>query len=247
MRSRLIWTTLGLLLGGMTRGEVKAVETEVGVARVDVTPSYPVRLSGYLGREKESAGVAQKLWAKALAIGSDAQGPAVLVAVDNLGVGEAVVEEVAARLKKAVNLPREQFVVASSHTHSAPCLTGVAPNIFGKPIAPNEQATIDRYTRELTDAVERVSLAALEAREPGTLAWSQGSAAFAMNRRTPGGPVDHSLPVLRVTDRQARSARSSSTTHATARPSTRRKTRSLAIGPASPRPPSRPTTPASSP
>ena len=41
----------------------------------------------------------QKLWAKALAIGSDGPEPVVLVSVDNLGVGEAVVEEVAGRLR----------------------------------------------------------------------------------------------------------------------------------------------------
>lgn len=201
------WRLHGLVLGllvaateslGGEPGQAGVVE--VGAARVDITPSYPIRLSGYLGRTKESTGVAQRLWAKAVAIGSDEQGPVVLVSVDNLGVGEAVVEEVAGRVKKAVNLPRERFAVASSHTHSAPCLSGVAPNIFGKPIAAHEQATIDRYTRELADAIERVSLDALKARRPGKIAWAQGSAAFAMNRRTPGGPVDHSMPALRVTD-----------------------------------------------
>ena len=41
-------------------------------------------------------------------------------------------------------------------------------------------------------------LAALAARKPGRLAWAQGEVGFAANRRTPGGVVDHSLPVLKV-------------------------------------------------
>jgi putative membrane-bound dehydrogenase-like protein len=201
MRTPCFITTLILLIALMFLRNAPAAEIEVGVARVDITPSYPIRLSGYLGRDRESAGVAQRIWAKALAIGSDAEGPVVLVAVDNLGVGETVVEEVAGRLKKSVHLPRARFAVASSHTHSAPCLTGVAPHIFGKGLPATEQAAIDRYTRELTDAIERVSLDALKARQPGKLAWAQGTVGFAKNRRTKGGPVDHSLPVLRASDR----------------------------------------------
>src|SRR4051812_40344213 len=96
----------------------------VGIARVDITPDYPIRLTGYAVRKTESAGVAQRIWAKALAIGSDEEGPTLLVTVDNLGVPDTVVEEVAGRLKRQAGIPRERFVVASSHTHSAPSVVG---------------------------------------------------------------------------------------------------------------------------
>ncbi|WP_422927712.1 neutral/alkaline non-lysosomal ceramidase N-terminal domain-containing protein [Singulisphaera sp. PoT] len=178
----------------------RARELDVGLARVDITPDYPIRLSGYGARTKESVGVAQRIWAKAIAIGSDQDGPSLLVSVDNLGVPDAVVEAVAARLLREAKIPRERFVVASSHTHSAPCLTGAAPNIFSAKIPDDQQATIDRYTRELTEKLGEVSLASLKVRKPGLLSWSQGRAGFAFNRRTKGGPVDHALPVLRVTD-----------------------------------------------
>ncbi|MFO0909170.1 MAG: neutral/alkaline non-lysosomal ceramidase N-terminal domain-containing protein [Isosphaeraceae bacterium] len=194
----------GSLLVGWAFGDEAAAKPgspiSIGVARVDVTPHYPVRLGGYLARSKSASEAAQPLWVKALAIGGDEQKPVILVSVDNLGVGENVVEDVAKRLEKKVGLERARFTVASSHTHSAPCLTGVAPNIFGKPIPPDEQAAIDRYTRELADAIEKVSLEALRDRKPGHLAWSRGKVGFAENRRTRGGPVDHDLPVLRVTD-----------------------------------------------
>ena len=94
-------------------------EMELGLARVDITPDYPVRLHGYGLRSKESVGVAQRIWAKALAIGSDAEGPRVLVSVDNLGVSDAIVEEIAGRLTSRARIPRDRFAVASSHTHSA--------------------------------------------------------------------------------------------------------------------------------
>lgn len=176
-------------------------ELEVGVARVDITPDYPIRLHGYLSRTEESRGTAQRIWAKGLAIGAkDGRRRVVVVSVDSLGVPFEIVEEVAKRLQAKAGLPKSDFVVAASHTHSAPCLSGIAPNIFGKKIADNEQATIDRYTRELTDNLERVSLAALKDLKPGRLDWAQGRVGFANNRRTKGGPVDHALPVLRATD-----------------------------------------------
>ena len=199
---------LSCLILGSTRasGDEKAV-VAVGVAQVDITPRYPVRLSGYLSRKTESNKVAQRIWAKALAIGSDQHGPVVLASVDNLGVGESIVEDVANRLKTKRNLPRSSFTVASSHTHSAPCLTGVAPNIFGMKLPDNEQAAIDRYTKELADSLEKVCLDALDARKPSRISWAQTEVDFAANRRTKGGPVDHSLPILKVEDASSGSIR----------------------------------------
>src|SRR5690606_24375362 len=43
-------------------------------------------------------------------------------------------------------------------------------------------------------------LAALKYRKPAFVAWGQGQALFATNRRTKGGPVDVALPMLRVTN-----------------------------------------------
>jgi len=80
-------------------------------------------------------------------------------------------------------------------------LSNSIPNIFGAALPPDQQARVDRYTRELTDKLEQVALAALKARQPATLAWGQTRAGFAANRRTKGGPVDHDLPVLVARDK----------------------------------------------
>jgi putative membrane-bound dehydrogenase-like protein len=173
---------------------------QIGVARVDITPSFNLRLCGYAARGSESEGVEQKLWAKALAIGGDDEGVAILLTVDNTAVPAVVTEEVAARLKKKVNLPRERLVVCSSHTHAGPCLEGSLDNMFGKPIPADQEERIARYTRELTDNMEKVALAAIADRRPGRLAWGIGKADFAANRRTKGGPVDHDMPLLRAVD-----------------------------------------------
>jgi hypothetical protein len=173
---------------------------EVGVAQVDITPDYPVRLHGFGGRRAESEGVTQRIWAKALAIGDPQLGPAVLITADNLGVSDEITRTIAERLAGKVGLKRERLSITASHSHTAPMLKGVAPTIFGTEIPSEHQAHIDRYTREFTDKLEQAALAAIRDIRPGRLFWGMGLAKFAINRRTAGGPVDHDLPVLVVRD-----------------------------------------------
>ncbi len=192
----LIWVWACVALGPCA----VAGEVMVGAARVDITPSTPIRLAGYVARKTESTGAHGKLWAKALAIGSGSKA-VVWVTVDNCGVCSNVTEEVARRLERKRGLARARVVISSTHTHSAPWIVGFAPNIFAEDLPESQVASVERYTREVTDAVERVALGALEDRRPLRLSWMQGAVGFAANRRTAGGPVDHSVPVLVARER----------------------------------------------
>jgi len=106
-----------------------AQELMLGVGKADITPDFNVRLSGYASRRAESEGVALKLWAKALAIGEGANA-VVILTVDNLGLPGRMTEELAAQLKTSHGIKRENVSICSSHTHTAPCLTDVAPEHF---------------------------------------------------------------------------------------------------------------------
>src|SRR5436190_22769237 len=108
---------------------------QVGAARIDITPDYPVRLSGYRARSKESESVDQHLFAKALAIGSDKNLVALLLTVNNLAVPEYIREELLRRLAKKPFAPK-QLTLCSSHTHTAPMLKNVCPTLFGAEIPP---------------------------------------------------------------------------------------------------------------
>jgi putative membrane-bound dehydrogenase-like protein len=192
--------TLALLLfsAGPAPADPRTQEVyPVGVARIDITPRYRVRLSGFGFRRAESEGVTQRIWAKALAIGE--RRPAVLVTVDNLGVPAGIVRELARRLEKK-GVAADRLAVTATHTHTAPMLTNVCPTLFGTPIPKEHQQHIDRYTREFTDQLEKVALAALADRKSARLSWGVGTVGFAINRRTSGGPTDHDLPLLVVRD-----------------------------------------------
>ncbi len=253
----------------------------IGAAVVDITPDYPVRLTGYGNRMKESEGVAAKIHARALVIGSSATGDlaaeqrqpiapgaspgddapkdekapegrhndasekqsaapsglkdslsnetpgsrpglstavaprlngyAILITVDNCGVPLEMTEAVYERIAAKYRIPRQNFAISSTHSHSAPWLRGFAPNIFAE-IPDDHAAHLAQYEKELTDKLVDVVEKAIASQRPGHLSYGFGEAGFAMNRRAlangkwsgfgevPDGPTDKRVPVLAAHD-----------------------------------------------
>jgi putative membrane-bound dehydrogenase-like protein len=199
----LIACLLLTLVAIASRQRIFAAEPEpapydVGLAKVDITPSYPIRLSGFAARLTESVGVRQHIFARAMAIRPPGGEPVVLVTVDSIGVPMAVRDDVARRLHAKKKLANERFAVSATHSHTTPMLAGVLPTMFGRPVPADEQKRIERYTREYTDGIERAALAALDDLKPGHLTFGVGKVGFSINRRTRGGPVDHDLPVMSI-------------------------------------------------
>ncbi|WP_395752311.1 neutral/alkaline non-lysosomal ceramidase N-terminal domain-containing protein [Prosthecobacter sp.] len=202
MNRHLLLFLLLLLLSLPSLAADTKITHPAGAASIDITPDYPVRLSGYGNRRAPNTGVSQHIFAKALALGSDTddEGPAILVTVDNVGVPASMRAEVLRRLQADTKATDARFAICSSHTHCAPMLIGVLPNLFGMDIPAEHLPAIERYTRELTDHIEKAARAALANRKPSTLAWGIGKVGFAANRRLfQLKPIDHDLPVLRVT------------------------------------------------
>ena len=180
---------------------------DVGVSAVDITPTYPIRLNGFGNRREESEGVSQPIYAKALAIAEHTDTkkttkPLVLVTLDSLGIRQPMRDEVARRLKESHGIPPENLAITFTHSHWTPKVNGACDNIFSQAIPKEHQEHIDRYTSELTDLIYQAAQQALESMQPAHLEYAIGSAHFAKNRRTVGGPTDHDLPTLVVRDVQ---------------------------------------------
>jgi hypothetical protein len=97
---------------------LKLPAVPIGAAKIDITPDYPMRLSGYGSRKMESEGVAQKLWAKALAIGGDeGEGAAILITVENCGMTPAIRNRVAKTLEEKAKIRNERLAISvATHT-----------------------------------------------------------------------------------------------------------------------------------
>ncbi len=183
---------------------------KAGAADIDITPDYPVRLSGYANRTSESEKVALRIHANALVLQWQDEEPAVIVTVDNCGVPAALRQEVLKRLATAgQEVAHERFALHSSHTHCAPMLKGVLPFLFAGDLPDAQAGRIEQYTEELTANIVKIVLKAADVMEPAQLDWSSGKVYFAFNRRLKtdtglqnaqnfNGPTDRALPVMRV-------------------------------------------------
>jgi hypothetical protein len=174
---------------------------DVGMAKIDITPTTAIRLNGYAARCNESAGIQERLWAKALSIGS-AQNTCLLITVDATGLPRDMTTRIRNNLVQQTGIAPERIAFAATHTHSGPVIKGYLTNLFAGrcPITAEQQVHIDQYSQQLEMGLQQVALEATQKRSPSLLFWHQGEVDFAANRRTPGGPVDHDLPILKVTD-----------------------------------------------
>ncbi len=189
-----------------------AAAAEFGFAKVDVTPTEPVRLSGYSNRETAFEGVDQPLYARAMAFRYDEGTVHVLVAVDSLGIAAPMTRRIHEQLKQRHGISRADFVLCNTHTHTAPYLLECATNLFAKPLSKAERAASARYGDKLVEQIVAVVGQAIDDFEPGRMFFAEGKATFATNRRliengrcvgmgpNPKGSVDHALPILKITD-----------------------------------------------
>jgi neutral ceramidase len=184
-----------------------AADYKAGVARVIITPTQPMYLSGYANRTHASEGKIHDLWAKALAIEDRKGGRVVILSTDLIGLPRGITDVVSARALKEYNLDRARLVINSSHTHSGPMIRGNLTLLFE--LDAEQTKRIDEYSRDLTDKLVAVIGAAISDLSPANLSFGNGISKCAMNRRqnkaasiangaTPKGPSDYDVPVLRV-------------------------------------------------
>lgn len=179
-----------------------------GAAKVNVTPTEPIWLSGYANRTKPSQGVLQEIYVKAAAFQQNGQ-TSVLLTSDLQGLDVAMIDNVASRAHKQFGLPRERLVLNYSHNHSSP-VTGKVLHLYYN-LSAAQHEVVDRYTRWLQDRMVQVIGEAIANLAPAELTFEQGLAGFAVNRRRARpngralfGPVDHDVPVLAIRSPQGK-------------------------------------------
>lgn len=201
---RLVWLVLAAALTILSGSLLPAKDWQVGVARLEITPSEPTWMAGYASRNHPAEGTVHPLWAKALAL-SDAEGNRlVIVTCDLIGLTREVGDAVAAGVRDC-GLERRQIVLSASHTHSGPVVLRCAH--IAHRMDDEALAVAKAYRERLTSKLIAVIRQACGELRPAELFYTQSRAGFAMNRRlpqdgkillrpNPEGPVDHSVPVL---------------------------------------------------
>ena len=217
MIRKIRWAFLIVLCSGLpgfdsVSAGPKTLKTwKAGLAKVVITPEKPIWMSGYASRNKPSEGKIHDLYAKALALEDPAGGRMVLVTTDLVGLSRSVADEVALGVKKNSGLARERLLLTSSHTHTGPVIRDSLMTMYD--LKPEQADVIRQYSDKLVEQLIELVRQALQDLSAAQISYGTGSTDFAVNRRVASptgfrigvngeGPVDHSVPVLRIDDRR---------------------------------------------
>lgn len=175
-----------------------------GAARADITPTESVPLAGYGGKTRMSQRVEHPIWLKALALKDDSGATSVLVTADLVGLSDKMVAVIAKSALEKHKIPRERLILNTSHNHSCPVTEDVLWLYYE--FTPEEAAVKDRYTAMVYAKYDEVIGKAIINLAPAEVAFEQGLAGVAVNRRRSRGPesrafggqVDQDVPVITV-------------------------------------------------
>jgi neutral ceramidase len=189
---------------------------QAGAAKVKITPTTRMWMSGYAARTRPAEGTLIDLWAKALVLNDPTGRRVVLVTMDLVGIPRELSLAVRTAIAEKHGLDASQVMLAVSHTHCGPVVGGNLGSMYFLDEAQN--LLVDKYAEELKTKLSAVAAAAFERLAPATLTWGSGQAMFAVNRRENkeaevpqlrdegrlAGPVDYDVPVLAVRDDRQR-------------------------------------------
>lgn len=165
---------------------------EAGLAKVDITPAESVPLAGYGGKTRMSERIDHPLWIKALALRDDRGAVSVIITADLVGLSDKMIARIAGSAAEKHRLPRERLILNTSHNHSCPVTEDVLWLYYE--FTAEEAAAKDRYTEKVYRDYETVIAAAIADLAPAELAFEQGLAGVAVNRRRSRGPESRALP-----------------------------------------------------
>lgn len=178
-----------------------------GLAKVCITPQTPVWMAGYSSRTRPAEGVAQDLYAKALALEEPSGERLIMVTTDLLGLPAHVSKKITTLVEGGYNLTRDHLLLTSSHTHGGPVINRMLAVAYD--MTPEQWSKVRAYSSFLEDAVVAVVGEALRQLAPARLTFGHAETTFGVNRRVKtdhswiigvnrDGPVDSDVPVLRI-------------------------------------------------
>lgn len=167
---------------------------KAGTARVEITPDESMWLAGWAARREPAAGTATPLFAKGFALQYGDEMPVLIITMDLLSVTRDIATSVSQQLREVTGIDRDHVLFNASHTHTGP---EVRPDKVPFFEIPEEYAAkIPGYVEKLKQQLVDIASRALASVVPVRLVFGASSATFAKNRRSEGGAVDHSVPVI---------------------------------------------------
>jgi neutral ceramidase len=141
------------------------------VAKVNITPDYPVYQDGYGSRTGKSDGKYNDLYIKSLCLEHGGE-KILFIACDTCIIKEAHVLDVKSRIETLYRIKPDHVLIGYTHTHSGPALYKWL-----------KHGDDPEYTRFFFDKMLEAVASVVDCREEGTLRYGQGETYIGVNRR----------------------------------------------------------------
>lgn len=209
---------LSLIVGSLfvlQAAKADEYQWKAGVSRAKITPEGTMWQAGYASRDQAATGVMHDLWIKVLAL-EDQQGhQALLITADIVGIPKSFTDRIRSQLKAAFNLTASQIIINSSHSHSGPIIFDSLHDFYGVSFDSTQENLIRAYTAKMEQHMLKATREALQSLTPARVFTGNGVTRFQVNRRNNPeasiselfeikGPVDPSVPVIKVADLSGR-------------------------------------------
>jgi neutral ceramidase len=154
-----------------------------GAAKVDITPAPDAALpmSGYGGRTEGFKAIHDDLSVRAIVV-DDGGSQAALIGCEVIGVSHALWEKMMERVSSETRIPRDNILLAATHTHAAPAI-----GTYNEPAAGDLQRRRAEYVQKFEDAVLSAVRSARANLQPAKVGFGIGKAHVSTNRRARNG------------------------------------------------------------
>lgn len=186
-----------------------SAQWRASVAKVDITPKFPMWMAGFASRTGPSEGTIHPIWSKALAIQDSENNTAVLITSDLSGMPRDMSRRIKDEIRIRYSLSDAAVLLNFSHSHSGPVLKDYLYHVY--PLSEGEIEKVINYSAWLEEQMVELVGEVLKGLAPARIYSENGVTRFQVNRRNNTesaidiisdmvGPNDYAVPVLKVTD-----------------------------------------------
>lgn len=177
-----------------------------GVAKVIITPTKPIPMSGYGGRNDPFKGVHDDIYARVVVF-SDGKNKAAIISTELVGISNTFWLETTEAIEKKTGIKRDFIFLCAVHNHNGPTI-----NVYNDGNSPE----VADYIKELREKLVNVTVSAVKNMVPVNIGVGKGECKMNINRRAqngkgqitlgqnPYGPCDHEVGVVRIDDKNGK-------------------------------------------
>ncbi|HTL29692.1 MAG TPA: neutral/alkaline non-lysosomal ceramidase N-terminal domain-containing protein, partial [Tepidisphaeraceae bacterium] len=178
----------------MSESKRKSPVLMAGAAKVDISPTKSMFLSGYPHVKRYSTGTHDPLLSSALFLDADGQ-RVLFIANDIIYVSKQMVQRARQRIAKSLPIPEANILISASHTHSGPKMLDPLATEADEAVPKTDES----YVQFVEDRIVEAAIKAHQNLTPAVIGLAVADATgVGTNRRDPNGPKDLQVPVLVV-------------------------------------------------